>query len=206
MRKKLILIGALVLAFTLVSCGKKEEPKAEEVKGEVTQVQETVEEKVEEVAEEAVEEEPTEEAVEEEPTEEVVEEESPEEAETATIVSDAVDAVAKYKEEIEGILSQFSEITSEYAANPMDASVLTSLSEKAKPILAQLANVEAPDSLKDTQTKLVSGAQAYSDLFELQGNALSNPAAALENASKLMDLQSKLGLFAEALQEIYAAE
>ena len=197
MRKKLILIGALVLAFTLVSCGKKEEPKAEEVKEEVTQVQETVEEKVEEVAEEAVEE---------EPTEEVVEEESPEEAETATIVSDAVDAVAKYKEEIEGILSQFSEITSEYAANPMDASVLTSLSEKAKPILAQLANVEAPDSLKDTQTKLVSGAQAYSDLFELQGNALSNPAAALENASKLMDLQSKLGLFAEALQEIYAAE
>ena len=193
MRKKLILIGALVLAFTLVSCGKKEEPKAEEVKEEVTQVQETVEEKVEEVVEEEV-------------AEEAVEEESPEEAETATIVSNAVDAVAKYKEEIEGILSQFSEITGEYAANPMDASVLTSLSEKAKPILAQLADVEAPDSLKDTQTKLISGVQAYSDLFELQGNALSNPAAALENASKLMDLQSKLGLFTEALQEIYAAE
>lgn len=274
MKKKFMLLGALILAFSLVSCGgkkeeaKKEEPKKEEVKKEEVKVDEpkeeektateTVKEEVEEAKEtatEAVKEEveeakeaateakeslteevkeaveeakETAEEVKEAVTEEVKEavEEAKETAEEVkeTVSEEAKEAVeavkeeatsgktvAEYKEEIQKITSQFTDITNAASTiNPTNAAAAvttyTEMSGKIKPLLTQLAAVEAPESLKDSQAKLAAGAQAYADFFDLQSKVMSNPASALESASKITELQSKLNLFTEGLAEINAAK
>lgn len=270
MKKKIMLLGALVLAFSLVSCGgkkeepKKEEPKKEEVRTEEVKkeevkveeskaeekteettetikdevkeaveeaketaedVKETVTEEVKEAVEEAKE---TAEEVKESVTEEVKEaveetKKAAEEVKEAVTeeVKETVEAVkgeattgktvAEYKEEIQKITSQFTDITNAASTiNPTNAAAAvttyTEMSGKIKPLLTQLAGVEAPESLKDSQAKLASGAQAYADFFDLQSKVMSNPASALESASKIAELQSKLNLFTEGLAEINAAK
>lgn len=172
MKKKLMLLSALVLSLFLVSCGgKKDDAKKTDAP----------------------------------------------KTEAAKQLS-----VAEYKTEVEKIFKEIQDASAPMQTiNPGDPTAAMKAAKevitKVTPLYENLSTLQAPDSLKNAQSKLKDGADASLELLKVSSEMFefaSNPSAAgnadimkkmQELQGKMSDLQSKAVGMNEAITEINAA-